>query len=145
MEVKSVPYIEKKEVYDIYYKRGFRGKLLDDVVKKITSDEKMWVDVMMKEELELNKEFVSPLKAAIIVFFAALVGSFIPLMTFFFLPINSAVIYSLIISSVALFVTGAIEGKLTVGRWFSKGIQLMIIGMLAALVGFIVGKLTGYN
>ena len=145
MEVKTVPDIERKEVYDIYYKRGFRGKLLDDVVKKITSDEKMWVDVMMKEELELNKEFVSPLKAAIIVFFAALVGSFIPLMTFFFLPINSAVIYSLIISSVALFVTGAIEGKLTVGRWFSKGIQLMIIGMLAALVGFIVGKLTGYN
>ena len=145
MEVKTIPDIERKEIYDIYYKRGFRGKLLDDIVRKITSDKKMWIEVMMKEELGLNKEFVSPLKAAVIVFFAALVGSFIPLITFFFLSINSAVIYSLIISAIALFVTGAIEGKLTVGKWFSRGIQLMVIGMLAALIGFIVGKLTGYS
>jgi vacuolar iron transporter family protein len=145
MEVKTVPDIERKEIYDIYYKKGFRGKLLDDIVRKITSDEKMWIDVMMKEELGLNKEFISPMKAAVIVFFAALIGSFIPLTTFFFLPMNSAVIYSLIISAIALFVTGAIEGKLTIGKWFSRGIQLMMIGMLAAFIGFIVGKLTGYS
>jgi len=143
-EIETIPAIEKKEVYDIYYKKGFHGKLLNDIVKNITSNKKRWLDVMMKEELNLSKEFINPIKSAIVVFFAALIGSFIPLTSFFFLSINSAIVLSLIISAIALFITGAIEAKFTVGNWFKKGLQLSIIGMTAALVGFIVGKLTGY-
>jgi len=100
---------------------------------------------MMKDELGLSKEFTHPIKSAIIVFLAALIGSLIPLITFFFLPMKIAIISSLILSGIALFVTGALEAKLTVGNWIFKGIQLMVIGMAAALVGFAVGKLTGYS
>ncbi|MFH1209696.1 MAG: VIT1/CCC1 transporter family protein [archaeon] len=144
-EIKDMPNLEKKEIYDIYYKKGFRGKLLDQITKHIISDKKRWLDIMMKEELELSKNFTNPFKAAIIVFIASIIGSFIPLTSFFFLPINIAIIVSLIISAIALFITGAIEGKMTVGSWFKKGLQLMLIGMAAAFVGFIVGKLTGYS
>ncbi len=144
-EIKKDSFIEKKEIYDIYYKKGFRGKLLNDIVKEITSNKKRWKDIMMKEELGLTKEFTSPIKSMIVVFFAALIGSFIPLITFFFFPIKMAIIYAIIISAIALFITGAFEAKLTVGNWVKKGIQLMLIGMAAVLVGFIVGKLTGAN
>ena len=41
-EIKDMPRLEKKEIYDIYYKKGFRGKLLNDIVKKITSNKKVW-------------------------------------------------------------------------------------------------------
>jgi VIT1/CCC1 family predicted Fe2+/Mn2+ transporter len=143
-EIKTIPKAETKEVYDIYYKKGFRGKLLGDIVKNITSNKSRWLDIMMKEELNLTSEFINPIKSAIVVFFAALIGSFIPLTAFFFMPINSAIILSLIISAIALFITGAIEAKFTLGNWFKKGLQLSVIGMTAALVGFIIGKLTGY-
>ena len=59
--------------------------------------------------------------------------------------INIAIIYSLILSAIALFITGAIESKITVGNWIKKGIQLTIIGMAAALIGFIIGKLLGVS
>ena len=78
-EIKEIPEMEKIEIKDIYYKKGFRGKLLSDIVHKITSDKKMWLDTMMKEELVISREIVSPIKSAIIVFLAALIGSFIPL------------------------------------------------------------------
>jgi vacuolar iron transporter family protein len=143
-ELKRVPSIERKEISDIYYQKGFRGKLLKDIIKEITSNKKKWRDIMMKEELGLTKEFISPLKSMVVVFFAALIGSFIPLTGFFFFPINTAIIFSLIISAIALFITGAIEAKLTVGNWIKKGFQLMFIGMAAAVVGFIVGKLSGF-
>jgi VIT1/CCC1 family predicted Fe2+/Mn2+ transporter len=143
-EIKTIPKAETKEVYDIYYKKGFRGKLLKDIVRNITSNKERWLDIMMKEELNLTSEFINPIKSAIVVFFAALIGSFIPLTAFFFMPINSAIILSLIISAIALFITGAIEAKFTLGNWLKKGLQLAVIGMTAALVGFIIGKLTGY-
>lgn len=143
-EIETIPNMERKEIRDIYYKRGFRGKLLNDVVKQITSDKKVWKDVMVHEELHLEKDQISPMKSAIVVFLAALIGSFIPLTAFFFAPLSTAIIYSLIISAIALFITGALEAKITVGSWIKKGFQLMIIGMVAALVGFLVGKFTGY-
>jgi len=144
-EINTIPQAETKEIHDIYYKKGFRGKLLQDIIKNIISNKKRWRDTMMKEELGLSKEFINPIKSAIVVFFAALIGSFIPLFAFFFVSINTAITLSLIISAIALFITGAIEAKFTLGNWFKKGLQLMIIGMTAALVGFIVGKLTGYR
>ena len=139
-EIKDCPRLEKSEIYDIYKQKGFKWKLLDKIVGHITSNKKRWLDIMMKEELNLTKELLSPVKSALIVLVSALVGSFIPLMPFFFMQIKSAIILSLIISAIALFITGAIEAKLTVGNFIAKGMQLMFIGMLAAFVGFIVGK-----
>ena len=37
---------QKKEIYDIYYKKGFRGRLLSDIVKKITSNKKIWKNII---------------------------------------------------------------------------------------------------
>ena len=144
-EIKNSPETEKKEVYEIYHKKGFRGALLNKIVKYTISNKKRWLDTMMKEELELSNKFSHPLRSAFIVLFASLLGSFIPLTAFFFLSINTAIVVSLIIAAIALFITGAIEGKLTVGNWFKKGLQLMIIGMAAAFVGFIIGKFAGYS
>lgn len=140
-EIKNYPAKEIKEVRDIYYSKGFRGRLLDNIVKNITANKKAWVKVMMSEELGLSSEFISPLKSAAVVGIAAILGSFIPLLPFFFLPIKAAITGSLIISAIALFVTGAVEAEVTVGNWIKKGMQLAAIGMGAALIGFLVGKL----
>ncbi|MBI5149059.1 VIT1/CCC1 transporter family protein [Candidatus Pacearchaeota archaeon] len=144
-EIKTVPSKERKEIYDIYYAKGFRRKLLNDIVKNITSNKRRWLDIMMKEELGLTKSFLHPIKTALIVGLSAIIGSLIPLFTFFFLPIKTAIVYSLIISAIALFITGIVEAKLTVGHWIKKGIQLTLIGMTAALIGFIVGKILGIS
>jgi len=144
-EVNNMPDVERKEVYDIYYKKGFRGKLLNNLTKTIVRNKKMWLNIMMREELGLSNQFIHPVKSAVVVGLAAIIGSIIPLITFFFLPIKTAITGSLIISAIALFVTGAIEGKLTVGHWIRKGIQLMLIGMVAAGIGFLIGKLLGVS
>ena len=144
-EIDEVPEMEAQEIREIYSKKGFSGKLLNDIVKTIVKNKKMWVDIMMKEELKLENEFISPGKSAFVVGLASIVGSFIPLIAFFFLPIGMAVITSVIISAIALFITGAIEAKFTVGHWIKKGIQLMVIGMAAAGIGFLVGKLLGVS
>lgn len=144
-EMKTIPDTEKEEISYLYYKKGFRGKLLSNIVKKIISNKRTWLKIMMNEELGLSDQFISPIKSAFVVGLAAIIGSMIPILAFFFLPITTAIITSLIISAIALFVTGAIEAKITIGNWIKKGIQLMIIGMTAALIGFIIGKLLGVS
>lgn len=144
-EMRDIPKTERKEIYNIYHKKGFRGKLLNDIVKHITSNKKIWLNIMMKEELKLEKSQVNPLKKGIVVGLATMVGSMIPIVPLFFLPMPMAIYLSVIISAVALFVTGALEAKINIGNWIKKGIQLMLIGMVAAVIGFIIGKLLGVS
>ncbi|MBI2084816.1 MAG: VIT1/CCC1 transporter family protein [Candidatus Aenigmarchaeota archaeon] len=138
--IKENPKDEIKEIREIYAKKGFKGRLLNDIVKIITSNEKVWVDTMMSEELNLSPKFgKSPIKNGLIVFVATLVGSIVPLVPFVFLPISNAMIASVIIAVAVLFAVGVVKAKLTVGNWLGSGLELALIGTLAAISGYFIG------
>ena len=141
-EIKEVPKEEEKEIWNIYHKKGFRGKLLSDIVKKISSDKKLWVETMMKEELRLfPDEYDKPIKSGIFVLGATVAGSLIPLISFFFLSVKWGIISALALSLIVLFAVGAVKSKLTIGDWKKAGLEMAVIGMVTAVAGFIVGKL----
>lgn len=142
-EVEKIPEHEIDEIREIYAKKGFKGKLLDDVVKTITSDKKVWVETMLTEELNLSPKFGgSPLKSVLVVFISTLIGSLIPLIPFALfnlLTVGNAIVSSLVLSVVILFIVGAVKAKLTVGNWLTSGLELAIIGTVAAGTGYFIG------
>lgn len=142
-EIKTMPTAEKKEIYDIYYKFGFRGSLLQKIVRRITSNKRRWLAVMMQQELKLYPQRVSPANIAAVVGISAIVGSFIPIVPFFLLPIKSALWAALIISTAVLFFVGAYKAKTTVGNPWKSGAEMAAIGMLAALIGYGIGAILG--
>jgi len=142
-EMKEVPEREREEIRDIFYKKGFRGPLLAQVVRKITSNKKLWLNTMMEEELRLYPEKDSPTKQAFVVGVSAIIGSIIPIMPFFFLPTGTGIIYSLIISTIALFATGVIKNRITIGHPVRGGIEMAVIGMISAIIGYGIGAVLG--
>ena len=139
-EIKDVPEMEIEEIREIYRQKGFKGKLLEDIVKVITSDEKVWLDTMMSDELKLTPvEEKRPFIAAFVVGFSAIVGSLIPLWPFFFLPVQEGIYSSMIVSANALFFVGVIKARLTIGNWGRSGLEMALIGMVSALAGYGIG------
>ena len=70
----------------------------------------------------------------------------IPMLPFFFLnyvqiSIGEAVWISLAGSALALFAVGAYKAKATVGDWKKSGAEIAVIGIVSALVGYVVGLL----
>ena len=129
---------------EIYYKKGFRGSLLSRIVKTIVAKKKLWLNVMLTDELGLAKsDRTSPVKAAFIVGFASLVGSFIPIIPFLFLPVRLSMYLSVAMCCVILFFAGAFKAKVTIGSWKKEGIEMVIVGLAAAIVGYFVGYLLG--
>lgn len=141
-EIEHVPDGEAEEIRALYTNFGFKGKLLDDVVATITSNEEVWLRVMMEQELKLepvDRKKVIPY--ALVVGFSAVVGSLIPLAPFFFLPVVPATWLALTLTAMALFTVGYYKAKTTLGRSFIKqGLEMMVIGMVSALAGYVVGK-----
>lgn len=141
-EIMEVPHLERAEIREIYLNKGFKGKLLDEIVDVITSNEKIWLETMMSDELKLAPIHKKrPFSSAILVGVAAVVGSLVPLVPFIFLPIAEGIAVSLIITALVLFATGAVKAKVTVGNWGRSGLEMTVIGVVSALIGYFVGLL----
>jgi len=140
--IARVPHLEKQEVRDIYRAKGFDGELLDRIVATITADKDVWVNVMLAEEHRLApKTRRQAANSALTVGLSAIIGSLIPLAPFFALPIVPGIWTSLAISAAALFTFGAYKAKRTIGHAGRSGLELLVIGMISALVGYGIGLL----
>ncbi len=143
-EVEETPEEEREEIRRIYRAKGFSGKLLEQIVKHITEDKDRWVDVMMKDELNLSEEdHKDPLQEAWVVGVSTVVGSAVPLLPFFLLPMASAMPTAVVLSCLVLFGAGAYKAQVTVGVWWKSGIEMALIGLTAAVLGYLIGAWAG--
>lgn len=149
LEIENIPQEEIQEVREIYEKKGFKGNLLEEVVKVVTSDKKVWLNTMMQEELKLSPvDDGQPFKSAFLIGISSFLGAVIPLLPFglfYFLDgqlstqVFLAAVIALVLSALTLFIVGAIKSKLTVGVWYRSGFSMVLIGILSAMVGYAVG------
>jgi vacuolar iron transporter family protein len=141
-EIEVDPDAERQEIRDIYAGKGFAGELLDKVVATITANREGWLGTMMDEELHLQPvQNPDILRSAIVITVATLVGHMIPLLPFTWLPQTPAVITAIVLSAVVLFGVGVYEAVSMVGDWRKKGLQMVVIGIGAASIGFLIGRL----
>lgn len=141
-EIEKYPDEERKEIHEIYARKGFKGEELEKVIEIITRDKDVWANIMMEEELhiqEINTDKL--LKSSFIVGISTVVGSIIPVMPFFVFQPPRALPISLILSGAVLFGVGVYKAKTYIGNWWKSGIQMFVIGMGAALIGFVIGKI----
>ena len=87
----------------------------------------------------------SPLKLGLTTFISFILFGFIPLMIYvlnlIFPTINvNKFLFSIILTAIALFILGVSKAKITHKHWFYSGVEVLIIGGLAATAAFIVGK-----
>ena len=143
-EIKEIPQIEVQEIRDIYRRKGFSGKQLEGIVKKITSNKKLWLDTMMAEELKLLPgDYENPIKSGLVVGVSAIIGSLIPILPFFWLPVKLGMIFALMLAVIVLFIVGAAKANVTIGDWKKSGLEMAVVGTLAAVAGYLIGSLLG--
>jgi predicted membrane protein (TIGR00267 family) len=141
-EIDSDPDAERREIRDIYAGKGFQGQLLEDVVSTITSNRDTWVNTMMDEELHLQPVAQKSLvQSALIVTVATLIGHLIPILPFVVLARGRAVVAAIALSAVALFAVGVYSAKTLVGDWRKSGLQMVVIGLGAAAIGYLIASL----
>lgn len=139
-EMENVPDKERKEIEDIYKAKGFSGTELENIVNKITSDKKIWLDTMLTEELKLNLEIVgSPLKSALRMFGSFLIGGVLPIIPYFFADGYIPLLIAIGTSLSASFAIGAIKSKMANLNVIKGGLEMAGLGTGIALLGYGLG------
>ncbi len=145
-EMRELPAVERKEVRDIFEAWGYFGPALDEITDRIIANPKAWLEFMMAHELGLAPVLPGQArKSAIIVGFAAIFGSMIPLIPFLFFPgdLVMGMLSSGIVAAIALFLIGWYRARSTVGSPSRSGVQMLVIGIVSAVAGFLIAYLVG--
>jgi vacuolar iron transporter family protein len=141
LEMRELPDVEREEIREVYRARGFQGEALEMVVDTITSDPKVWLRVMMQEELGLSQGFGQPLGAATTVAVAFLVGGFVPIMPFLFVEGAGGLGLSFVLTAIALVGGGAIRARFTGENVARAGSELIAMAAVGVGVAFGIGRL----
>ena len=143
-EVDNMPEAEKEEIREVYRNKGFQGQQLEDLVETITSDRDRWVDVMMKEELEMQKEGRSPVSTAAMTFISFVVVGLIPLLAYvlaygFGIGSENMFLTSIVMTSMAFVLIGLLKSYVTDTKKIRGVLETLFLGGLAAIIAYYVG------
>lgn len=153
-EVEEVPEKEAAEVAEVLEQYGLDAKTADIVVTEIRKDKKAWVDFMMRFELGLEEP--DPKRArnsAWTIALSYIAGGVVPLAPYIFYywfpgspvfvsnKVYSALLASVGVTLVALFIFGYIKGRFTTPHPLRSAWQTVLVGGLAAGAAFLIARL----
>lgn len=146
-EIELHPEAEQKELMLIYMAKGISEAEARKLAETTIADKAQAQEVLVKEELGINAEELqgSAWEAAIASFFLFGVGAILPVLPFFFKSGTAAVVWSVVLSAVGLFLIGAAITLFTGKSVWYSGFRQVLFGLAAGGVTFCIGKLIGVS
>lgn len=137
------PHNEREEVREIYRKKGFDGELLEQVVDVICADEHIWVDEMMKNELELNEEKKSSFMIGLATFLSFNLIGFIPISLYvinLFIPLSiNLFLWTSVFTLIGFIIVGVLKAQVTKENPTRGIIETVGLGAIAASLAYGLG------
>jgi vacuolar iron transporter family protein len=145
-EVEHFPDGEKAELYEVYLQRGYTQEEARQMTNIQSQEPERWVKAMMVDELGMLEDERNPLTNGLATFIAFIVAGSVPMLVYLLglivpIPTGSAFLASFILSGFALFGLGAAKVLVTRLNPIRSGIEMLIVGGLAAGVAYLVGAL----
>lgn len=142
-ETREKPEAERREVIEVFEGWGLTAEQMRPSVDAICSDQKRWVDFMMRYELGLEEpDPKRAVSSARTIAGSYIAGGFIPLAPYFFLSnVETGLVASIAVTITALFIFGCIKARFTGIPMWRGGLQTTMIGGLAAGAAFSIARL----
>jgi vacuolar iron transporter family protein len=144
-EVAEIPHEEMREVAEVFQGYGLSEEETWPIVQALKRQPQNWIDFMMRFELGLEKpEPRRALISAMTIAGAYVAGGLVPLSPYFFSPTASAALLeSVVMTLLALFVFGFIKGRFTGTKPLRSALQTTLIGSVAAGAAFAIARAIG--
>ncbi|MBN1834929.1 MAG: VIT1/CCC1 transporter family protein [Spirochaetales bacterium] len=144
-EVEHYPEGERREMVELYMDKGIERQDAETVTGILSKHPEAWVSIMMVEELGIVESEESPLHNALVTFVSFGVLGFVPLLAYVFLRFAPALQgqtfwMSAVLTGLTLFSLGALKVRITARNWFTSGLEMLLVGGLAAAAAYGIGR-----
>jgi VIT1/CCC1 family predicted Fe2+/Mn2+ transporter len=139
--------IKREDMIKVYLNKGYSRKDSEKIATLLEKNNSAFVDTMMIEEHGILENKESPIKTAIVTFSSFVMFGIIPLIafvltTFFQISMNMFAI-AIILTGLTLFSLGALKTYITGKNWFTSGLEMLLVGGVAASAAYLIGVLLG--
>ena len=144
-ELLMAPEEEAQELALIYQAKGLPADQARELEQRLVQDPRTALDTLAREELGVDPAELggSAWEAAITSFLLFSAGAIIPVVPYFFTEGTTAVIISLTLSVIGLFIIGAAITVITGRSALHSGLRQVLFGVVAAAITFGIGRLVG--
>ena len=142
-EIALMPEIERDELALIYEAKGMDRDSAFRIATQVMADPEKMLAEQVQEELGISEPSSSPMREAWITGLATAIGALIPVLPFFMFAGPTAVIVSFAISMLSHWLVGAARSVFTGRSVFRSGLDMFVVGLGVAVVGYFVGEWVG--
>jgi VIT1/CCC1 family predicted Fe2+/Mn2+ transporter len=139
-EIALMPEIERDELALIYEAKGMDRESAHRIATQVMADPVKMLAEQVQEELGISESGTSPFREGWITGLSTAVGALIPVLPFFFLDGRTAVIVSFAVSMLSHWLVGAARSVFTGRSVFRSGMDMFVVGLGVAVVGYYVGE-----
>ncbi|HEY5441781.1 MAG TPA: VIT1/CCC1 transporter family protein [Gemmatimonadaceae bacterium] len=139
-EIALMPEIERDELALIYEAKGIDRDRAYALATQVMANPEQMLAEQVQEELGISESATSPFREAWITGTATAIGALIPVLPFFFLDGRTAAVVAFAVSMLSHWVVGAARSIFTGRGVFRSGIDMFVVGLGVAGVGYFVGE-----
>ena len=140
-EIRLMPEVEVEELALVYEAKGIEADRARQMAAQVMRDPARALEESVREELKIGEARSTPLKEGWVTGVATAVGALIPVAPFFVLSGWAAVWTAFGIAMASHFAVGAARSFFTGRGVFRSGIDMFVVGVGVAGVGYLVGDL----
>ena len=142
-EIALMPEVERDELALIYEAKGMAPASAMALATEVMADPKRMLQEQVQEELGISDPHMSPLREGWVTGLATAFGAVIPVFPFFVLQGTPAIALSFILSMASHFLVGAARSVFTGRGLLRSGLDMFVVGLGVAVVGYFVGDWIG--
>ncbi len=140
-EIRMMPEVEEEELALVYRTKGIEPGIAQKMAAEVMRDSQRALDEQVREELKIGEAHATPLKEGWLTGAATAVGAFIPVAPFLVLSGPAAGWSAFAIAMLSHFAVGAARSFFTGRGVIRSGIDMFVVGLGVAGVGYLVGDL----
>jgi VIT1/CCC1 family predicted Fe2+/Mn2+ transporter/rubrerythrin len=140
-EIRIMPEVEEEELALLYQAKGVDPRTARRMAEEVMRDPERALAEQVREELKIGEAHATPLKEGWLTGGATAVGAFIPVAPFLVLEGATAAWTAFAIAMLSHFAVGAARSLFTGRGVVRSGIDMFVVGVGVAGVGYFVGDL----
>ncbi len=139
-EIALMPEVERDELALIYEAKGLDAPEARQLATRVMADPERMLEEKVQEELGISAASMSPLREGWVTGVATAIGALIPVFPFFVATGTTAIVLAFAVSMLSHFVIGAARSVFTGRGVFRSGVDMFVVGLGVAVVGYYVGE-----
>src|SRR3989449_190302 len=140
-EIRIMPEVEEEELALVYQTKGIEAGIARKMAAEVMRDSQRALDEQVREELKIGEAHATPFKEGWVTGAATAIGALIPVAPFLVLSGRAAVWTAFSIAMLSHFAVGAARSFFTGRGVIRSGIDMFVVGLGVAGVGYLVGDL----